>query len=60
LIKKLSMEVAGIEKSNSYLKDKNQGLLDQISDLEHQLHQEKQQIELKAKVKELERVKKEL
>ena len=49
-----------MEKQVAHLRTRNQELHDRVNDLSFQLEEERKQVELKAKVRELEKVRREL
>ena len=60
IIQKQTLDISGMEKQVAHLRVRNQELHDRVNDLSFQLDEEKKQVELKAKVRELEKIRKEL
>ena len=60
LLQKQTLDLAGMEKQVAHLRIRNQELHDRVNDLSFQLEEERKQVELKAKIKELEKVRREL
>lgn len=60
VVQRQTTELAALDLQLRHLKEKNAELNDKVLDLSTQLDLERQQLELKAKVKELERVRREL
>jgi chromosome segregation ATPase len=49
-----------LEQQLAHIRSRNQELHDRVNDLSYQLEEEKRQVELKAKIRELEKIKREL
>ena len=49
-----------MEQQLAHIRSRNQELHDRVNDLSYQLEEQKRQVELKAKIRELEKIKREL
>lgn len=59
-LQRLKQDMSGLERQLAHMKERNGQLSDTVYELQNALEVERQHVELKAKVKELERVRKEL
>ena len=59
-LQRLKQDMGGLERQLAHMKERNGQLSDTVHELSNALEVERQHVELKAKVKELERVRKEL
>lgn len=59
-LQRLKQDISGLERQVAHMKERNSQLSETVHELQNALEVERQHVELRAKVKELERVRKEL